>query len=162
MEQALKSLVASIKNSYVFLDIASTDKRATIHELISKAASQGLAVDPTATADEVFSNERSISSGLGYGVAFPHTDLENLKKEVLIFGTSKNGVAFDSVDKKPAHLIILFLTPRGADSRYVEHLSLFADLSHLTMYVVMILESRTEKEFKKRAIELLKKGGMRL
>lgn len=162
MDKALKSLVASIKRSYVFLDIAAIDKPAAVQELIAKAVAKGLAVDPAATAAEVLANERSISSGLGYGVAFPHTELAGLKQEVLIFGTSKSGVAFNSVDKKPTHLIVLFLTPPDEDARYVEHLSLFANLSHMTMYVVMILESRTEKEFRTRAIELLKKRGMRL
>ncbi|MBI4977876.1 MAG: PTS sugar transporter subunit IIA [Spirochaetes bacterium] len=159
---SMKQLVKNIRKSRVVLNLQATGKREAVYEMLSKASEKGLKIDPAAVTDIVLANEKTISSGLGYGVAFPHAEIEGLKEETIIFGTSPKGMLFHAIDKKPTHLVTLFLTPAGEYKDYLAHLSLLADLSHLTMYVVMILESPNEKVFRSRMIELLKKGGMRL
>lgn len=155
-------ILQHISNSYVFFDIEAGDRRTSIYELLEKANARGAGLDIETTAHAVLSNEKNLSSGLGYGVAFPHAHIANIKETTMIFGISKKGVDFFSRDSKPAHLIVLFLTPPDEKSEYIANLSTMAKMSHLTMYIVLLLESKSEQEFKEKLSSFLKDGLMPL
>jgi PTS system nitrogen regulatory IIA component len=55
--------------------------------------------------------EALISTGIGSGVAIPHTFSDAIDKVVAIFGRSKEGINFQALDDAPVHLIILFIVP---------------------------------------------------
>jgi PTS system nitrogen regulatory IIA component len=68
------------------------------------------------------------STGIGEGVAIPHGKLKNIDQLVLAFGRSKQGVDFDSMDGKAAHLFFLLLAPEDSIS---VHLKTLARISKL-------------------------------
>jgi len=72
--------------------------------------------------------ERLGSTGIGEGVAIPHGKLKDIDQLVLSFGRSKQGVDFDSMDGKPAHLFFLLLAPEDSIS---VHLKTLARISKL-------------------------------
>jgi len=51
------------------------------------------------------------TTAIGGGVAIPHCKVGGLKAPVLALGLSREGVAFDSVDGKDAHVIFLVVSP---------------------------------------------------
>lgn len=51
------------------------------------------------------------STGIGKGIAIPHTRSLVLDKVNLVVGLSKEGIEFDSLDKKPVHLFFLLVAP---------------------------------------------------
>ena len=65
--------------------------------------------------EAVLAREETMGTGIGKGIAVPHARLEGLASPVVIIGISREGVEWDAVDAKPAHLIFLVLTP--ADER---------------------------------------------
>lgn len=56
--------------------------------------------------------EEQVSTGIGSGVAIPHTFSDELEEVVAVFGRSKAGIDFEAIDNAPVHYIILFIVPR--------------------------------------------------
>lgn len=55
--------------------------------------------------------EDLVSTGIGCGVAIPHTFSAGIEKVVAILGRSKAGLDFEAIDHAPVHFIILFIVP---------------------------------------------------
>lgn len=56
--------------------------------------------------------EAQVSTGIGSGVAIPHTFSDTMEEVVAVFGRSRNGIDFEALDNAPVHFIILFIVPR--------------------------------------------------
>lgn len=71
---------------------------------------------PAALLEEILTalkeREDQVSTGIGSGVAIPHAFSDHINGVVAIFGRSKVGIDFESLDHSPAHYIILFIVPR--------------------------------------------------
>ena len=72
--------------------------------------------------------EQLASTAIGEGIAIPHAKLENVERLVGVLGRSVNGLAFDSIDGKPTHIVFMLVAP--ANSAGV-HLKALARLSRL-------------------------------
>ena len=82
--------------------------------------SMGQSVDRVcAYYDEILmelARERQMSTGMEAGIAIPHGRTDAVDSLVCAVGVTRDGVAFGSVDGKPAQIIIMALTPpTGAD-----------------------------------------------
>ena len=64
----------------------------------------------------VAEREASGGTGVGRGVAIPHARLDGLAAPLVVVGISKDGIEWDEVDARPAHLIFLLLTPTTDDA----------------------------------------------
>ncbi|MCP4703013.1 MAG: PTS sugar transporter subunit IIA, partial [candidate division Zixibacteria bacterium] len=72
--------------------------------------------------------EELVTTGVGYGVAFPHAKTKATKGIVIAFGRSDNGIDFDAMDHKPVHLFFLIAAPEDAIGA---HLNVMARLSYV-------------------------------
>lgn len=96
-------------------------------EELSAIAEAGTGIDKRTIFDALIERERLGTTGVGKGVALPHTRLPGLKKIFCAF-VKCDPVAFDAVDGKPVDLVFLLLAPEesGAD-----HLKALAKLSRI-------------------------------
>lgn len=101
-------------------------KRQLLEEL-AKIASKQTGLDERVVFDALLERERLGTTGVGKGVALPHTRLAGLSTIFCAFVRSEP-VPFDAVDGKPVDLIFLLLAPEesGAD-----HLKALAKLSRI-------------------------------
>lgn len=101
-------------------------------EALAELADVMIRVENGLDRDEVIrvlkERERLGSTGIGDGVAIPHGKLKNLKKLLIAFGRSRQGVDFDSMDGKPAHLFFLLIAPEESVG---VHLKTLARISKL-------------------------------
>lgn len=72
--------------------------------------------------------EKLGSTGIGEGIAIPHGKLKDLKEVVAVFGRSRDGVDFDSMDGAPVNLFFLLMAPENSAST---HLKALARISRL-------------------------------
>ncbi len=72
--------------------------------------------------------ERLGSTGIGEGVAIPHGKLKDIDQLLISFGRSTEGIDFDSMDGKPAHLFFLLVAPENSAG---VHLRALAKISRL-------------------------------
>jgi len=72
--------------------------------------------------------ELTATTAIGDGIAIPHGKLDSIDRLVGALGRSPAGLAFDSLDGKPTHLVFMLVAP--ADSAG-DHLKALARLSQL-------------------------------
>lgn len=116
------------------------DVRAICTELTSSKKEEVLAemidllrrVEPDLDAVELLhvlkDREELGSTGIGDGIAIPHGKLKGLDRLLMAFGRKKDGVDFDSMDNRPAHLFFLLLAP---ENEATLHLKALARISKL-------------------------------
>lgn len=74
--------------------------------------------------------ERSMSTGIGFGVALPHA-LTHLVEDVIIaFGRSRTGIGFDALDRQPVRLVAMMVVPAGERERSLRTLAAVSRLLH--------------------------------
>lgn len=96
-------------------------------EQLSHLAGEQTGIDERIVFDALLERERLGTTGVGRGVALPHTRLVGLDHIFCAFIKSEP-VDFDAIDSKPVDLIFLLLAPEesGAD-----HLKALAKLSRI-------------------------------
>ena len=81
-------------------------------------------------AEQVLSRERSMSTGMERGIAIPHAAVDQVDQVVACMGivSRPEGLAFESIDAEPAHLIVLLVIPR---SQKLLHIRTLADVARV-------------------------------
>jgi PTS system fructose-specific IIA component len=72
--------------------------------------------------------EKSMSTGIGKGVAIPHCTTDKVNDIIIIMATCKNGIDFDSVDNLPVRIAILLLVPKNKLTQHIKTLANIAKL----------------------------------
>lgn len=111
-------------------DMEATTSAEAIDELLNRLVqAKRLAPDQLEPAREiVHAREKSMSTGIGHGVAIPHGTLPDLAGVVGALGRSRAGVAFNALDGKPVHLVVLVVVGEAA---YRQHIRTLAIVSRL-------------------------------
>ncbi len=121
----------------ISFELSSKTKEGVIEELVNLAAKSKLVKDREMLLRDVLEREKLVTTGVGYGVAFPHAKTRSVRGIVIAFGRSKPGIDFDAMDKRPVHLLFLIAAPEDAIGA---HLNVMARLSY-----VMKSEENREK-----------------
>jgi len=112
----------------VIFNLKANTKNEIIEELVDLAAGSNMIKDHDELLKDVMDRENLVTTGVGYGVAFPHAKTRSAKGIVIVFGRSDEGVEFDAMDHKPVHLFFLIAAPEDAIGA---HLNVMARLSYL-------------------------------
>jgi len=116
------------EESLVTFNIKATTKEAVIEELVNLAAASNMVKDRDQLLADIREREELVTTGVGYGVAFPHAKTRSVKGIVIAFGRSDKGIDFDAMDHKPVNLFFLIAAPEDAIGA---HLNVMARLSFL-------------------------------
>jgi nitrogen PTS system EIIA component len=109
-------------------ELTATTKEAVIREMVVSLASAGY-FKGTETEDivkAVLKRELLGSTGIGRGVAIPHTKHSSAERLVGTVALSRPGVNFDSLDGEPVHVFVLLISPQdrpGDHLRALENVS---------------------------------------
>lgn len=112
----------------VHFGLNATAKSDVLEELVDLAAGSNMIKDREKLLSDVCEREELVTTGVGYGVAFPHAKTSSAKGIVIAFGRSESGIDFDAMDHKPVHLFFLIAAPEDAVGA---HLNVMARLSYL-------------------------------
>jgi mannitol/fructose-specific phosphotransferase system IIA component (Ntr-type) len=108
--------------------LAATTKEGVIREVVEslRAAGQFRGADADDLVRAVLKRELLGSTGIGRGVAIPHTKHTGVERLVGTVALSPGGVAFDSLDGEPVHVFVLLVSPQdrpGDHLRALENVS---------------------------------------
>lgn len=103
------------------------DKQAALRWLAELLA-QDLGLDPTQIFVPLEERERLQSTGIGDGVAIPHSSLELATGQIAALILCPSGLPFDAIDNAPVRIIFGVVGPKRAAS---EHLKILAKVSRL-------------------------------
>ncbi|PCS00928.1 PTS system, fructose-specific IIABC component [Lactococcus fujiensis JCM 16395] len=115
-----------LKKEVMILDLQATTKLAAIDEMVNKLVETGYVTDFETFKSGILAREAQTSTGLGEGIAMPHSKNAAVKEAVVLFARSANGVDYASLDGQPVNLFFMIAAPEGANDT---HLAALAELS---------------------------------
>ena len=117
------------KNVMLF-DLQATDKEGVINEMVQSLVDNGVVTDFETFKAGIMNREAQTSTGLGDGIAMPHSKNEAVKEATVLFAKSNKGVDYASLDGQPTDLFFMIAAPEGANDT---HLAALAELSKYLM-----------------------------
>ncbi|HIA31988.1 MAG TPA: PTS sugar transporter subunit IIA [Nitrospinaceae bacterium] len=117
-----------LKKEHVIKELNSCDKKNVLDELSSFLEDEGEIANKESLLAALIEREKLGSTGIGENVAIPHAKISEIDKIITVFGRSKNGVEFESLDQKPVNFIFLVIAPENSTS---QHLKALARISRL-------------------------------
>ena len=127
-------------------DMIAKTKKEALAELVNKLLSIHPELDREELIKTLEERERMGSTGIGNGVAIPHGKLRTLERIVGVFGRSRKGVDFESLDGKPVHLFFLYLGPEDTPGDHLKALAKTARLVKKEQFRKQIIKANNEQE----------------
>jgi mannitol/fructose-specific phosphotransferase system IIA component (Ntr-type) len=109
-------------------ELNATNKEGVIREMVEslRVAGQFRGADLEDIIRAILKREFLGSTGIGRGVAIPHTKHNSVERLIGTVALSNKGVAFDSLDGEPVHVFVLLISPQdrpGDHLRALENVS---------------------------------------
>ena len=119
-----------LRKDVMLLDLQATEKTAVIEEMIQSLVKHGYVTDFETFKEGILAREALTSTGLGDGIAMPHSKNAAVKEATVLFAKSNKGVDYESLDGQPTDLFFMIAAPEGANDT---HLAALAELSQYLM-----------------------------
>ena len=119
-----------LRKDVMLLDLQATEKTAVIDEMIKSLTDHGYVTDFEIFKEGILAREALTSTGLGDGIAMPHSKNAAVKEATVLFAKSNKGVDYESLDGQPTDLFFMIAAPEGANDT---HLAALAELSQYLM-----------------------------
>lgn len=108
--------------------LTNSNKEGVIREMVENLRRAGIfaSSEPEDLVKQIMKRELLGSTGIGRSVAIPHTKHTGVDKLVGTVGVSKGGVAFESLDGEPVHVLVMLISPQdrpGDHLRALENVS---------------------------------------
>lgn len=124
--------------------LAATTKEGVIREMVEslRAAGQFRGADLEDLVRAILKRELLGSTGIGRGVAIPHTKHNSVERLLGTVAISQPGVAFESLDGEPVHVFVLLISPQD---RPGDHLRALENVSRCLRDDAFVRALRTAK-----------------
>ena len=119
-------LISKIKKNLIIPELTATNKKEVLHELSAAVSHEYQELNAQTLYNILVERENLGSTGIGDSIAIPHGKVKDFGEIAICFGRSKEGIAFEALDDKPAHLFFLLIAPENTTTGY---LSCLAELS---------------------------------
>ena len=109
----------------IIYEVKSQNKTDLIEELLNKAieSDQIEEDDFEDILAALLKREKSMSTGIGSGVAIPHCSVSAVDDVKCVMGLSHGGIDFEAIDHLPGNIFILLVVPK---SKFQEHIKTLA------------------------------------
>lgn len=112
----------------IFLDLHPRDMPDCLATMVEMAAARGAIPDAPDALRRLLDRERTMSTGMGGGVAVPHAKSDKCRQMVVAMGLIPDGVDFKAIDGKPVYVVFLLLGPPDSTRQHVDLLARIAYL----------------------------------
>lgn len=117
-----------LREDLIFLHLHPKDMEECLASMVAMAAARGAIPDRVDALTRLIERERTMSTGLGGGVAVPHAKTDKLRNLVVALGRVSDGVDFKAIDGKPVFLVFMLLGPPDSTRQHVDLLARIAYL----------------------------------
>ncbi|MFA6216867.1 MAG: PTS sugar transporter subunit IIA [Candidatus Omnitrophota bacterium] len=143
------SLSRILKEKYIELDLKEVNKNKLLSELVDLIAQSGKLKDKKVFLKALLKREKLGSTGIGNGVAIPHTKSSEVKDFILAFARQDQGIDFGALDGEKTFLFFVLASP---EVDVGNHLKILAQISRLVkdkFTVEYLKKVKTKKEILK-------------
>ena len=117
-----------VKTEAIKAELTSSDKEGVIRELVTSLVESGQlgADNQESIVQAILKREELGSTGIGRGIAVPHTKHPSVAKPVGTVGVSPTGIDFQSLDGEQVQLFFMLISPPDQPN---EHLRALENIS---------------------------------
>ncbi len=130
----------------VTTDLPGKDKNEIIRALMDLICKSGKVKDPEMALDDVLTHETGMSTGMEQGIAIPHAKSDAVDELVACVGISRRKIDFESLDRKPAQIFVMTLSPRDGTGPHVQFLAEISRLLKDAKLRKKLLKAQTDEE----------------
>ena len=115
----------------VFIQLKANSKKQVLEEMVRLASTRAQGIDPRTALDLLAERERLGCTGIGKGIAIPHTRCRppsSLSRLAAVLAVLDQPVDFDAGDGVPVDIVFMLLAPQDSGG---EHLAVLALASRL-------------------------------
>ena len=124
------NIIDLLTKDAMILNLKATTKKEAIDEMVQQLYDSGRINDINIFKEGILKREAQTSTGLGDGIAMPHSKNKAVVKPTVLFAKSEKGVDYEALDGQPVYLFFMIAAPEGANDT---HLQALAALSGLLM-----------------------------
>ncbi len=117
-----------LSENEIIIGLKNVEKEKVLDELLTVLAKSEKIKDKGKILKSLLEREKLGSTGIGQGIAVPHTKTDEVNELVGALGISQKGVEFDSLDGEPVYIIFLVLAPTKATGIHLKALAKIARL----------------------------------
>ena len=127
------------------VNLKSHTSEGVLREIVDQLYKSRKIKDKKRVLESLLKREKLGSTGIGDGLAIPHARIAELKDGLIFVGISRQGIDFSSLDKKPVHLVMLFVTPLVESEMHLKILSKLAVFLDNKAFLRQILSCSTNE-----------------
>ncbi len=132
--------------SCVAADLDVTDKELVLGRMVEMLAEGGRIGDPGKLLDSLLEREKIMTTGIGHGIAVPHTVCEEVKSQTIALARIPAGADFDSLDREPVYFVFLLVGPPAASATHLKTLARISRLVQHSDFIQEIKQAATARE----------------
>ncbi len=129
-------------------DLTAGDKEGVIRELVGNLVKAGKinGDESDSIVEAILKREELGSTGIGRGIAVPHTKHPSVEQLTGTVGVSQNGVDFQSLDGEPVQLFFLLVSPPDRPGDHLRALENISRQLRDDMFCKFLKQSRTAED----------------
>lgn len=126
-------------------EMGATEKEAVIRELVDGLVSSGglKSGDKDDIIEAILKREELGTTGIGRGIAVPHTKHASVTSPIGTVGVSAEGVDFKSLDGEPVQLFFMLISPPDQQSEHLKALENITKKLHDETFCRFLKQSRS-------------------
>jgi len=121
-----------IDKECIIVPLEARTRDEAIEELIDLLQKTGRITGKEEVLECALNRESQASTGIGHGVAIPHTKCEAISELSVSLGIARPGIEWDAQDGAPCSIIFFMAAPPGKSGPHVQSLASLARLLKLT------------------------------
>ena len=133
-------------NEHIQTPLKSKNRNECIKSLISLLFNNNLISDLDQAYNAVLEREKIMTTGVGNGIAIPHCKDSSCPNFSVALGIHKEGIDFESIDKKNVKIIFLLVGPENNPGLHIKLLSRISRLMSNEDLRKKILRSNTKDQ----------------
>jgi PTS system nitrogen regulatory IIA component len=122
----------------IFLDVALPDKTSVLRFIAESCVKNNIVKDARAVLNGLEKREKTMSTGVGGGLAFPHTISVEAQDAAVLLIRPVHPVDFESLDEKPIDIVLALIIPQSKPELHVRLLARISRLCREPAFVASV------------------------
>lgn len=141
-------LIELLREDLIKIGLEAEDRWEAIEEMVNLLVSthEIRLRDKHEVLTAVVEREKTMSTGLGHGIAIPHGASESVDQFVAAMGISRSGIDCQAIDGKPVYLVLLLVVPAAIFADHIKTLAGIARLLNNEEFRAKLMDSQTPEE----------------
>lgn len=124
------SLLENLKKNNILVKSSAKNRWEIIDEMVDVAVrnKEITSEDSQIIKNALTEREKSMSTGIGNGVAIPHCSTSKVSNIITVMALIPKGINFDSIDNEPVKIVILLIVPKDKLTQHIKTLANIAKM----------------------------------